>query len=121
MNYSGPHARAPWRLGLLEGSGVGGVDSTDDEKEDGDNERTGCEGTVPYAEISSSFGLLEKAVEEGGDNNAAFHLQKARMAFIEAHASKPVRQADISFFSRPKEGRGGSAAELCRMVPVWCC
>ena len=83
----------------------------------------GCEGTVPppYAEISSSFGLLEKAVEEGGDNNAAFHLQKARMAFIEAHASKPVRQADISFFSRPEEGRGGSAAELCRMVPVWCC
>jgi len=40
VNYSGPHARAPWRLGLLEGTGVGGVDSTDDEKEDGDNERT---------------------------------------------------------------------------------
>lgn len=44
MNYSGPHARAPWRLGLLEGTGVGGVDSTDDEKEDGDNERTRVRG-----------------------------------------------------------------------------
>ena len=96
------------------------MDSTDDEKEDGGNERTGCGGTVPppYAEISSSFGLLDNAAEEGGNDNAAFHLQKARMAFIEAHASKPVRQADISFFSRPEEGRGGSAAELCRMVRV---
>ena len=95
--------------------------STDDEEEDGVNERTGCGGTVPppYAKISSSFGLLETAAEEGGNDNAAFHLQKPRMAFIEAHVSKPVRQADISFFSRPKEGRGGSAAELCRMVPVW--
>ena len=47
----------------LEGTGVGGVDATDDEKEDGDNERTGCGSTVPppYAEISSSFGLLERA------------------------------------------------------------
>ena len=102
---------------------MGGVDSTDDEKEDGDNERTGCGGTVPppYAETSTSFGLLERAAEKGGNDNAAFHLQKARMAFIEARASKPVRQADMKlFFSRPKEGRGGSVAELCCMVPVWC-
>ena len=84
----------------LEGTGVGGVDATDDEKEDGDNERTGCGSTVPppYAEISSSFGLLERAAYGGGNDNAAFHLQKARMAFIEAHASKPVRQADIRVF-----------------------
>ena len=74
--------------------------STDDEKEDGDNDRTGCGGIVPppYAEISSSFGLLERAAEEGGNDNAAFPLQKPRMAFIEAHASKPVRQADIRGF-----------------------
>ena len=74
----------------------------------------------PYAETSTSFGLLERAAEKGGNDNAAFHLQKARMAFIEARASKPVRQADIRLFSRPKEGRGGSVAELCCMVPVWC-
>ena len=50
------------------------MDSTDDEKEDGGNERTGCGGTVPppYAEISSSFGLLDNAAEEGGNDNAAF-------------------------------------------------
>ena len=100
---------------------MGGVDSTDDDKEDGDNEMTRFGGTVPplYAENSSSFGLLERAAEEGGNDNAAFHLQKARMAFIEAHASKLVRQADIRVCSRPKEGTGGSAAELCCMAPVW--
>ena len=94
---------------MLDGTDVGGVDSADDEKEDGGNERTGCGGTVtpPYAENSSSFGLLERAAEEGGNDNAAFQPQKARMAFIDARASKPVRQADIRLFSRPKEGRGG--------------
>ena len=83
---------------------------------------TGCGGTVPppHVESSSSFGLLERAVEEGGNDNATFHLQKARIEFIEAHASKPVRQADIVFFSRPKEGTAGSAAELCCMVPELC-
>ena len=102
---------------------MGGVDSTDDEKEDGDNERPGCGGTVlpPYAEMSSSFGLLERATEEGGNDNAASHLQNARMAFIEARASKPVRQADIRFlFLDPRRGGGGSAAELCCMVPACC-
>ena len=78
---------------------MGGVDSTDDETEDGDNEMTLCGGTVPpsYAEKFPSFGLLERAAEEGGNDNAAFHLQEARMAFIEAHASKPVWQADTTF------------------------
>ena len=85
---------------MLEGNDVGGVDPIDDEKEDGDNERTGCGGTMPppYAEIFSSFGLVERAADEGDNDNAAFHLQKATMAFIEAHASKPMRQADMSFF-----------------------
>ena len=84
----------------LEGTGVEGVDSTDDEKDDGDDERTGPGGTVllPYAEIFSSFGLVERAAEEGDVDNAAFHLKMARMAFIVAHASKPVRQVDIRFF-----------------------
>ena len=37
-----------------------------------------------------------------------FHLQKARVALIEAHASKPVPQAGVKEFSRAKEARGGS-------------
>ena len=45
----------------------------------------------------SSFGLREGAAEEGGNDNAAFHLQKATVAFIETDASKRVRQADMSF------------------------
>ena len=94
---------------------MGGVDFTDDEKEDGDNERTGCGGTVPppYADISSSCGLLERAPEECGNENGDFHLQKARMAFIEARASKPVRQADIRvFFLDPRRG-GGVVHQSC--------
>ena len=94
----------------LEGTGVGGVDSIDDEKGDGDNERTGCGGTVPqpHAEMSSALGLLERAAEEGGNDNAVSHLQKARMTFIEAHASTPGRQADIGLFLDRR--RAGGAA-----------
>ena len=97
----------------MQGTGVGDVDSTDDEKEDGDDERTGCGGTVPpcYSEISSSFGLLERTAEEGGNDDAAFHLQKAMMPFIEARASKPVQQADIRVFLDPR--RGGVAHQRC--------
>ena len=92
-----------------------GVNSTDDEKEDGDNERTGCGGTVPppYAGNSPSFGLLERAAEEGGNDNAAFHLQKARMAFIDARASMPVRQADIRPFFLDLRRGGGAAQQSC--------
>ena len=92
-----------------------GVNSTDDEKEDGDNERTGCGGTVPppYAGNSPSFGLLERAAEEGGNDNAAFHLQKARMAFIDARASMPVRQADIRPFFLDLRRGGGVAQQSC--------
>ena len=32
-------------------------------------------------------------------------LQKVRIAYIEAHASKPVRQADLSFFLDPRRKR----------------
>ena len=69
----------------------------------------------PPSALVSLSGQRERANE-----NATFHLQKARMAFIEAHASKPVWQTDIRVFPRPKEGAEGSAAELCCMVPVWC-
>ena len=68
----------------------------------------------------TTFDKRQRTSRGGGNDNAAFPLQKPRMAFIEAHASKPVRQADIRIFSRPKEGRAGSVAELYRMIPVWC-
>ena len=49
----------------LEGTVLEGVDSTDDEKQDGNDERTGRGVIVPppSAEISSRFGLLERAAE----------------------------------------------------------
>ena len=56
-------------------------------------------GTPPaYAELSSHFGVLEKAVEESGNGDAAFYLQRAKMAMIAAHAPKPARQADTRDF-----------------------
>ena len=75
----------------------------------------------PCYEMTSSFGLLESAAEEGGNDDATFHLPKARMSFVEAYASKQVRQTDNSFFFSldPRRG-GGSAAELCCMIPVLC-
>ena len=51
----------------FEGTGVGGVDSTDDEKENGDNETTGgvrapCRRLTPILFFSSAA-LLERAAE----------------------------------------------------------
>ena len=84
----------------LEGTGVEDVKFTENEKEVNDDEKTGPGGNVQpmNAEISSSFGVLERAAEEGGNDNATFYLQKARMAFVKAHASKPVWQADKTNF-----------------------
>ena len=48
-----------------------------------------------YPEISSSFALLVKATEQHRNRDAAFYLQKARMAFIEARVSTQVKQAGI--------------------------
>ena len=96
----------------LQGTGVGDVDSTDYEKEDSDDERTGCGGTMPPCyEMTSSFGLLESAAEEGGNDDATFHLPKARMSFVEAYASKQVRQTDNSFFFSLDPRRGGEVAQ----------
>ena len=51
-----------------------------------------------YAELSSHFGVLEKAAEDSGNGDGAFHLQWAKLAMIAAHASKPARQADMRDF-----------------------
>ena len=76
----------------------GGV--SDDEKQESNGESTGCGGIAPppYAQLSRYFGPLERAAEESGNRGANFYLQKAKMAMLKAHASKPVRQSDIGAF-----------------------
>ena len=59
-----------------------------------------------FAELSSHFGVLEKAVEGSGNGDAAFYLQRAKMAMIAGHVCKPARQADTRkiFLEGVKEG-----------------
>ena len=63
-------------------SDTGGVDDT-----------TGHGGGAPpaYVELSSHLVSLDSAAEACGNGGASFYLQKARMSFIKAHASKPVQ------------------------------
>ncbi|CAB1106964.1 unnamed protein product [Ectocarpus sp. CCAP 1310/34] len=66
----------------------------------GGGENTGRErrGPPAYSGLSPHFGVLESAADESGNGDAAFHLQKAKMAMIAAHAAKRVRQADMREF-----------------------
>ena len=52
----------------------GGV--SDDEREESDEESTGCGGIAPppYAQLSRYFGPLERAAKELGNREAAFYL-----------------------------------------------
>lgn len=67
----------------------------------------------PYAELSSQFSSLESAVEACDNSDAAFCLQKARMAFKVVHASKPARQADMmaDILWNPLKGEGGGVQQ----------
>ena len=71
-----------------------------------------------YAELSSYFRALESVAEKCGMKEAAHHLQKAKIAMIHAHASRPARPTDIRAFAAVTErddgerGRSGS----CRVV-----
>ena len=56
-----------------------------------------------YAGLSQHFGTLEKYASECGLTEASYFLKKARMVMIEAHASKPARQADVREFSQARE------------------
>ena len=67
---------------------------------------------APCFSLTLNFLELWPPGEGSGGGNAAFYLQKARMAFIEVHASKPVRQADIRVFLDPRRG-GGVAQQSC--------
>ena len=68
----------------------------EEEGDDGDESTGRCRGAPPaYAELSSHFGILERAAKESENGHAAFYLSKARMAMIAAHAAKRTRQADL--------------------------
>ena len=68
----------------------------------------------PCAELSSHFRALTSVAEKCGMKEAAHHLQKAKMAMIHAHASRPARQTKISAFAgvteRDDGERGGSGS-----------
>lgn len=84
----------------LNGTYEEDVGGPDDEEGGSDGESTGGGGIEPppYSQLSQYFGPLERAAGESGNREAAFLLQKAKMAMIEAHASKPVRQSDMREF-----------------------
>ena len=61
----------------------------ENEEDDGDESTGRGRGTPPaYAELSSHFGVLERAAGESGNGDATFYLSKAGMAIIAAHAAK---------------------------------
>ena len=70
-------------------------------EEDGsDDGSTGGGGSEPpsNADLSQLFGTLEKYAASCGLTEASYFLKKARIVMIEAHASKPARQADVREF-----------------------
>ena len=62
----------------------------DEENEEEDDESTGRGRGAPpsYGELSSHFGILERAAQDCGNADAALYLPKARMAMIAAYANK---------------------------------
>ena len=84
-------------------------ESSGGEEDGSDDGSTGGGGSEPpsYAGLSQHFGTLEKYASGCGLAEASYFLKKARMVMIEAHASKPARQADVrEFFKREKCGFG---------------
>ena len=72
----------------------------DEENEEEDDESTGRGRGAPpsYGELSSHFGILERAAQDSGNADAALYLSKARMAMIAAYANNRTRQADLREF-----------------------
>ena len=79
---------------------LGGGGREDEENEEEDAESTGRGRGAPpsYGELSSHFGILERAAQDSGNADAALYLSKARMAMIAAYANKRTRQADLREF-----------------------
>ena len=84
----------------LNGTFVEDAGVSDDDEEESEGEGAGGAGREPppYSQLSQHFGPLERAAGESDNDEAAFHLQKAKMAMIKAYASKPVRQSDMREF-----------------------
>ena len=80
----------------LAGGEVGKKKKEDSSDDEGTERGVGA--PPAYAELSSHFRVLEKATKDIGDGDAAFHLQRAKIAMIAAHVSKPARQADMREF-----------------------
>ena len=68
---------------------------SDDEKEEGEDDLGRRAVPPPYAELSSHFHAMESVAKKRGVKEAAHHLQKAQMAVVHAHASRPERQTHI--------------------------
>ena len=88
---------------------------SDDEKEEGEDDSGGRAVPPPYAELSSHFRALGSVAEKCGMKEATHHLQKAKMAIVHAHASRPARQTDIirafaAVTERYDGERGGSGS-----------
>eukprot|EP00903_Cladosiphon_okamuranus_P014014 g13032.t1 len=76
------------------------VSSREEDVEEKEEDGSGDENTgggrrdpPPYGELSPHFNVLKAAAEESGNRDAAFHLTKAKMAMIAAHAAEGARRA----------------------------
>ena len=72
-------------------------ESSDGEEDGSDYGSTGGGGseTPSYVDLSQHFGTMEKYASGCGLTEASDSLKKARIVVIEAHVSKPARQADV--------------------------
>ena len=81
---------------------------SDDENEEGEDDSGGRAVPPPYAELSSHLRALESVAEKCGMKEATHHhLQKAKMAMIHAHASRPARRTDSRAFAAVTERDDG--------------
>lgn len=84
-------------MGKVLDSRVAGGSVSDSASERGGHEstRVGAIAEPPsYGQVSSYFGPLERFAESCKNEEAAHYLQKAKMSFVKAYASKTARQVD---------------------------
>ena len=83
-----------------KGSPDSEVEGEEDEENEEDDESTGRGRGAPpsHGELSSHFGILERAAQDSENADAALYLSKARMAMIAAYANKRTRHADLREF-----------------------
>ena len=73
------------------------LDGEEDGNDDGSTGGGGSE-SPSYADLSQHVGTLKKYASGCGMTEASYFLKKDRIVMIEAHASKPTRQADVREF-----------------------